>query len=184
MIASHGGAIVTKDGGRVIPGSGGMVGGLSLPGRNNAWIGGAGEKYETFTPVYNESIPGPNEYPPENPRDYPAPLPGPTEPQPGPPLPQLPGEPGPTTPTPTTPGGTIPGTGRPIIDQGEVKTIMDRILETFGQRTRLKTEGPLYLFTPAQPAQPGSGSGVNMRSIVMIGAVAAVAWFAYKKIKG
>lgn len=50
MIASFGGAEVSKDGTRNYSGSGGLVGGLSFKGGNWAYFAGAGREYNRFTP--------------------------------------------------------------------------------------------------------------------------------------
>jgi hypothetical protein len=51
VIGAYGGLSIDQSGNRSYPGSGGYIGGLEIaPGLGNAYIGGAGPTYETFTP--------------------------------------------------------------------------------------------------------------------------------------
>ncbi len=188
MIASQGGAIIDSKNNRTYPGSGGFVGGLSLPGRNNAWIGGAGEVYNSFTPDSSVWIP---EVPGDGGGgdsctycrfDTPNMPQGPGGPGSGPTPQEVPT----TTTTPTTTGGTTapaPVETPPIfIPPDIIRDTVNRLIDGLGmRRTRVNDSGgPLFLYTPQQPQAGGSG-GLDMRSLIIWGAVIGAGWFAYKK---
>ncbi len=194
MIASQGGAIIDSKNNRTYPGSGGFVGGLSLPGRNNAWIGGAGEVYNSFTPdssVYIPTLPGDGGSGSDCTYcrlDTPGMPQGPSGPGSGPGpgselpttgnVPQGPG----TTQTPGT--GTTAPTPTPTVNQfpDVVRDTINRLIDGLGmRRTRVNDSGgPLFLYTPQQPQAGGSG-GLDMRSLIVWGALIGAGWFAYKK---
>lgn len=190
MIASLGGQIVDSNNNRTIPGAGGYVGGLSLPGRNNAWIGGAGEAYNSFTPDTSNNNPIPMEIPGGEPctlcrqtepgQNYP------TYPGNGEPFPAPSEVPGPTTTT--TPGGTTqtpPVETPPIfVPPDVIRDTINRLLDGIGMnRTRVNDSGgPLFLYQPATP-QAGSSGGLNMQSLLVWGAIIVGGWFVYKKLK-
>lgn len=67
-IASLGGTEVSKSGARNTPGSGGKVGGLSLPGGNWAYWTGAGKSYESFSPNSSSMA---TVLPSQNPQEFP-----------------------------------------------------------------------------------------------------------------
>ena len=197
MIASLGGAQVSKDGTRNYPGSGGMVGGLSFPGGNWAYWGMAGPNYNRFTPIgTNESIcldcepnlpaptypqePAPPEYPPWLPPGVPLPFPTTTTPT--------------TSPTqiPTTApgGGNIPCSGRDCggapngpteipVEPGSVPGILSTLqqLLTAGARTSVAAVPPLFSFNPPS----AGGTTLNTRSLVIFALVGFGAYFLYKK---
>lgn len=56
MIASYGGLEIDDNGARNIPGAGGLVGGLSMPGAGSSNFTGAGKFYNTFIPSGNASL--------------------------------------------------------------------------------------------------------------------------------
>lgn len=180
MIASYGGMTIDKDGNRDFAGAGGAVGALSAPGRNYAYIMGAGPSYERFTPTPQ----GENVHPPIEPSC----LPGddycwhpPIDPDPPvggcvgsgcPPVDPPPNDP------PTSGGCSVPGacTDRePEIDP-TLGSLINRLLGS-GLKSR-DSSGPVYLFT----SQPGtSGGGFDLKKIGIIAALAFGGWWLYNK---
>lgn len=179
MIANYGGMNIDAAGNREFPGSGGMVGGLSAPGKNYAYLLGAGSEYHSFTPQSSNAI-LPYDIPPDipPPSDFPNQAP---EPQQVPvPVPTIPWTPTPTTPTTTTPGDqTPPTTTTPTTTQPST-TVMDIIKQLIqGGGSGSGKQEPVYLFTPAQPVQ--SSGGISMMNIIVLAGLAVAAWFAYTK---
>lgn len=207
MIASLGGAEVASDGARNYPGSGGMIGGLSFPGGNWAYWGGAGKMYNRFTPNdtnWKGTIGTTNGEQCEDCGGGPGvPLPSPEEPPveeypqwiPGTPLPQ-PQTTTPTTPTTTTtipvPVPTVPTgggvlncvqdcdnpTGIPSQTNGTILQAIQAILAGVSPRTAVQSIPPLFSFNPPSA---GGGSQMNTKSLVVIGALIFGAFFLYKK---
>ncbi len=193
MIASYGGAIIDSKGNRVFPGSGGMVGGLSEPGKNYSYILGGGSQYNSFTPRENldPRDPGdgdPCDLDPRSPfcgggggggRVCPG-DPGcpPIDPPPiDPPPPTCPGDPScpPIYPhDPVCPGDpSCP----PEVIPGGITGIIQRLLGA----TPLNNSGPVYLFTP-QPGEAAAAGGLDMKNLAIIAVIGLIAWFAYSKL--
>lgn len=171
MIASMGGLIVDAENNRKIPGSGGMIGGYTPTKRNVAWIAGAGEVYNQFTPSADG---GRREVELFDPIDPPIDSGG------GDPIYTGPVDP-PTGGTPTTPTTGTTKTGEPIKLPPIVETTITKLLEGVGFTRTAGGNQPLYLYTPAQPQAENASGGVNMRSILMLAAVGAVGYFLYKR---
>lgn len=183
MIKSLGGGIVLKDGSIAYPGSGGTVGGLSEPGRNYAYIMGAGAEYYRTDPRLNSSIITPDLPPDDNP-----PGPGPNGPG-GPPI----------QPNGGAGGGSIGnGGGTPIVtatgsdcrfnncgDRGRVSGGISDLVQTLLSSNPNKRElgGPVYLFSP-QPGAAGGSAGISPVMVLAVAGLGVVGWFAYKRFKG
>lgn len=190
MIGSYGGLITGADGSRSYPGSGGYIGGFSIPNSANyAKVTGAGDAYHVFTPMQNDLV-----APPIEPRDCPE----------G----QIcggtggggggggtggcgtgPGQ----EPCPTggggggTGGGTDTGDGGPqypidpnTIPSGGVWTAIQSLL-TPSPRTSVNASGPAYLFTPQAPA--GVTNGIPPIYLLVLAVVGVGGYFVYKKVK-
>ncbi len=183
MIRSLGGGVILKDGSVSYPGSGGTVGGLSEPGRNYAYIMGAGQQYFRTDPRVNSSIITPDLPPDDNP-----PGPGPNGP----------GTP-PIQPNGGAGGGSIGnGGGSPTVtptgsgcsfgncgDRGRISGGVMEVIQSLLSSNPNKRDigGPVYLFTP-QPGAAAGGGGVSPQMILIVGAIGAAGYFAYKKFKG
>ena len=186
MIGSLGGAIVDSNGARNYPGSGGLVGGLSFPGGNWAYFGGAGAMYNRFTPsVSNTHIPLEE---PTTGAQPPIVEPGTgTGGTGGTGTPNYPGS-GNPAPTNTGSGTIIPPGSTSYVNEPSTyipvepiptSTIMDIIngLLAPGGRTNVASLPPLYSFNPFTNE---SGS-VDMQKILIIGALLIAVYFAYTK---
>ena len=192
-IANYGGAVVSVNGDRDYPGAGGTVGGLSAPGKGNAYIGGAGAEYNTFTPAVISdqvmvsgiaSFPGgPRPRSSSSEQVEPPIILSPNDPPPGPIITP------PSTPTtPTTPTGGCIGcnnqtasdpTGTFSSTATTNPTIMEIVRNLLGRtRDPATGNGPVYLFSP----QPGEANGgFPMKQIMILGALAFGGFWLYKK---
>ena len=174
MIASYGGATIDANGNRNFPGSGGMVGALSEPGRGNSYIGGAGPVYYQFTPGHREENPGP---PVDNCLTGICDPPGPIFPPPPPPPPGDPNEPPPGVPC-------IGGSCDPLppeVGTGTIGNLLNGLLRR--NTPDQNTSGPVYLFTP-QPGETGGGPAIDPKTVLLFGAVVIAGIVVYKKVKG
>lgn len=194
-IANYGGAIISENGDMNFPGSGGMVGGLSAPGKGNSYLGGAGAEYQIFTPSNGPrpriTFPGGGSMDPPTTADQPPIYVEPGSGTGGTGGTGTPGGPtviNPPVGTTPTPGGTVvppnstmqdpfsagPTTGTPNA------TIIEIVRNLMGRtREQVTGSGPVYLFAP----QPGgeSNGGFAMKQILVLGALAFGGFWLYKK---
>lgn len=177
MIASLGGASVAKDGSRIYPGAGGYVGGLSLDGSGNySTIGGGGSKYNSV--IVSESIEPPDGgggCPAYDPSCHIDPPQGDTGGGNGG------GGSGDTGGGSGDTGGSSGDTGDGPTTQIDGPTIFGIIQGLLAPSPRTSLGGsfsPLYV---VNPASAGSAEGVNMSRLLILLAVAAVAFWAYKR---
>lgn len=183
MIGSLGGATIDSDGNRNYPGSGGAVGGLSFPGGNWAYFGGAGAMYNRFTPNNSNldaAISGDNVMMRIQPGD------GICSPDLGFPCPgggdDIIIHPQVTTNNPCA-GNSAQSCAttdipieKPPLSQSGLDDLIAGLLAP-GSRTSVASVPPIFSFNP----NTSGGSGVDMKKIGIIAIVILVAFFAYKK---